>query len=167
MKTNYLTQAALIAAVYAVLTMPFAAISTGAVQVRISEVLTILPYFTPAAIPGLAIGCLISNIFISQFGMIDIVFGTMATLIAAMISYKLPKKLVPIPPILVNAVIVGLLINYGTFNRITWDFALWGTMLSVGIGQAIACYGLGYPLLLLIDKNKGMKAFFENREKSI
>ena len=99
-RTKYLTHAAIIAAVYVVLTIIFAPISYGQVQVRISEALTVLPYFTPAAIPGLFIGCIIANIY-GGAGIIDIIFGSLATLFAAFLSYKMPKKyLVPLPPIL-------------------------------------------------------------------
>lgn len=151
----FLVQSALIAAIYVVLTLPFAVISTDYLQVRISEALTVLPFFTPAAIPGLFIGCLISNIFISKFGMVDIVFGSLATFIAAYLSYKMPKKiLVPIPPIVVNAIIVGLLIYYGTFGKIEWNTTLLIFMGGVGLGQLISCYGIGYPLMLILDKYK-------------
>ena len=81
-RTKYLTHAAIIAAVYVVLTIIFAPISYGQVQVRISEALTVLPYFTPAAIPGLFIGCIIANIY-GGAGIIDIIFGSLATLFAA------------------------------------------------------------------------------------
>ncbi|WP_058485560.1 QueT transporter family protein [Defluviitalea phaphyphila] len=154
-KILFLVQSALIAAIYVVLTLPFAVISTDYLQVRISEALTVLPFYTPAAIPGLFIGCLLSNIFVSKFGMVDIVFGSLATLIAAFLSYKMPKKiLVPIPPIIVNAVIVGFLIYYGTFGNIKVNTTLFVFMGGVGLGQLIACYGLGYPLMLIIDKYK-------------
>lgn len=154
-KILYLVQSALIAAIYVVLTLPFAVISTDYVQMRISEALTVLPFFTQAAIPGLFIGCLISNIFISKFGMVDIVFGSLATLIAAYLSYKMPKKiLVPIPPIVVNALVVGILIYYGTFREIQWNLILLMFMGGVALGQTIVCYGIGYPLMHLLDKYK-------------
>ncbi|NLK22129.1 MAG: QueT transporter family protein [Epulopiscium sp.] len=154
-KILFLVQSALIAAIYVVLTLPFAVISTDYLQVRISEALTVLPFFTPAAIPGLFIGCMISNIFISKFGMADIVFGSLATLLAAYLSYKMPKKiLVPIPPIIVNAVIVGLLIYYGTFGNIKWNLTLLIFMGGVGLGQLISCYIFGYPLMLVLEKYK-------------
>ncbi|QUH29552.1 QueT transporter family protein [Vallitalea guaymasensis] len=154
--TKFLTQAGLIAAIYVVFTLPFASFGTDYMQVRISEALTILPFFTPAAIPGLSIGCLLSNIFISKFGMVDIVFGSLATLIAAYLSYRLRRKkgLVPIPPIIVNAFIVGALIYFGTFGKLEFNATLFSFIAWVGLGQFIACYGIGFPLLLVLDKYK-------------
>ena len=89
-RTKYFIQAALIAAVYSVITLLFAPISYGIMQVRVSEALTILPYFTPAAIPGLFIGVVIANSY-GGLGLLDIVFGSLATLIAAYLSYLLRK----------------------------------------------------------------------------
>lgn len=145
-RTKYLTHAAIIAAVYVVLTIIFAPISYGQVQVRISEALTVLPYFTPAAIPGLFIGCIIANIY-GGAGIIDIIFGSLATLFAAFLSYKMPKKyLVPLPPIVINAVVIGLILNYALGVPILI------TMVWVGLGQLISCYGIGYPLMLILEK---------------
>lgn len=147
-RVRFIVEVGLIAAMYAALTMLFAPISYGQIQVRISEALTILPFFTPAAIPGLAIGCLFSN-FLSGFGIIDIIFGTLATLIAAVLTYYMPKKwLAPLPPVIVNGIIVGFVLNYVA------DLPLFITMLWVGFGELIACYLLGYPLLLSLEKNK-------------
>ncbi|KAB3528945.1 QueT transporter family protein [Alkaliphilus serpentinus] len=145
-KTNYLTQGAIIAALYAVLTIAFAPISYGNIQVRIAEALTILPFFTPAAIPGLFVGCIIANIYGGN-GMIDIVFGSLATLTAAYLSYKMPRKwLVPLPPIVINAIVVGFILNY------LFQYPLLITMGWVAVGQIIACYGIGYILLLTLEK---------------
>ena len=88
---NFMTQAAMIAAIYVVLTYVFAPFSFGEVQVRISEALTILPVFTPAAIPGLFIGCLVGNILGGAI-LPDIIFGSIATLIGAFFTWKLRKK---------------------------------------------------------------------------
>ena len=104
----FMTQAAMIATIYVVLTVVFAPFSFGQVQVRISEALTILPFFTPAAIPGLYIGCLIGNI-IGGAILPDIIFGSLATLIGAVFTYLLRKQskfLAPIPPIAANTIIV-------------------------------------------------------------
>ena len=147
-KTKFLAQGAVIAAIYAVITIVFAPISYGQIQVRISEALTILPFFTPAAIPGLFIGCIIANIY-GGGGPIDIIFGSLATLIAAFLTYKMPKKiLAPLPPVIVNAVIVGLILSY------TLKLPVLITMLWIGLGEFIACYALGYPLLLVLEKYK-------------
>ncbi|HHT50937.1 MAG TPA: QueT transporter family protein [Eubacteriaceae bacterium] len=150
-KISYLTQGAVIATVYIVLTLLLAPISYGAIQVRIAEALTILPYFTPAAIPGLFIGCIIANLN-SPLGLIDIIFGSVATLIAALITYRIKdKRLVPLPSIISNAIIIPFVLKQVLgipyFINMAW----------VGIGQIIACYGLGYPLLIFIEKNIGQR----------
>ncbi|NLM48768.1 MAG: QueT transporter family protein [Epulopiscium sp.] len=145
--TKFLTQAAAIAAIYVVITLTFGFMGFGPVQFRISEALTVLPYFTPAAIPGLFIGCLISNLVGSS--LLDIIFGSLATLIAAILSYKMPKKfLVPLPPVLVNAIVVPIIL------KITMNAPFLMSIVTVGLGQVLACYGIGYPLILLLDKNK-------------
>ena len=121
-------------------------ISYGQVQVRISEALTVLPYFTPAAIPGLFVGCVIANIYGGE-GIIDLVFGSLATLFAAFLSYKMPKKyLVPIPPIVVNAIVIGFVLSH------VLKVSLLITMAWVGLGQLISCYGIGYPLMIILEK---------------
>lgn len=145
-KTIFLVQASLIAAVYAAITIALAPLSYGELQVRVSEALTILPAFTPAAIPGLFVGCIVANIY-GGGGIIDIVFGSLATLIAAYLSYKMPKKwLVPLPPVIVNGIVVGYILNY------LYGAPLLITMGWVTIGQTIACYGLGYPLMKVFEK---------------
>lgn len=152
MKTKYLIQAAVIGAIYAVLTIVLAYFSYGPLQVRISEALTVLPAFTPAAVPGLFIGCLISNL-ISPYGLVDLICGSIATLIAAFLSYKLRKKsfLVPLPPILVNGMVVGGMLHfaYGIPN-------LLACMGWVALGQAISCCLLGWPLMKLLEKYRGV-----------
>lgn len=147
-KIRFLAEAGIIAAMYAALTIIFAPISYGQIQVRISEALTILPAFTPAAIPGLFIGCIVANLF-SPVGVIDIVFGSLATLLAAFLSYKMPKRyLVPLPPIIINGVVVGFILNY------VFKLPLFISMLWVALGELIACFGLGYILMLQLDKIK-------------
>ena len=146
--SRFITEAAAISAIYVVLSVVFAPISYGLFQVRIAEVLTILPAFTPAAIPGLFIGCIIANI-IGGNGPLDIIFGSMATLIAAILSYFMPKKyLVPLPPVLVNAVVIGILLSY------ILNISVLVAMGWVGLGQVVACYILGYPLMLQLNKYK-------------
>ncbi|NLY44022.1 MAG: QueT transporter family protein [Clostridiaceae bacterium] len=151
--TKYLVQAAAIGAVYAVLTIALAPISYGIMQVRVSEAMTILPYFTPAAIPGLFIGCLIANIY-GGLGIIDIVFGSLATLVAAFLSYKLRKWkfLVPIPPIIINAIVVGIVLYYAFLYEPQFKSPLIVIMGWVALGQLISCYGLGYPLMVMLEK---------------
>ncbi len=159
--TRYLAQAAIIAAVYTVLVLiltllfPMGMINFGPVQMRASEALTVLPYFTPAAIPGLFVGCILSNVIGLATGgaAIDILIGSVATLLAALGSYALRrhKWLVPLPPVLINAFIVGPEL-YILFHA----FPLWTQIALVGAGQLIACYALGMPLLLLLEKRKKM-----------
>ena len=114
-KSTFMTHAAMIAAIYVVLTYIFAPFSFGDVQVRIAEALTILPIFTPAAIPGLFIGCLIGNILGGAI-LPDIIFGSLATFIGAAFTYFLRKKsqfLCILPPIVSNTIIVPLVFIYG------------------------------------------------------
>lgn len=118
------------------------------IQVRVAEALTILPYFTPAAVPGLFAGCLIANIYGGN-GILDVVFGSLASLFSALVVSRIQiKALVPLPPVLFNAVIVGTVLHF------VLRFPLHLTIAGVGIGQAIACYGLGYPLLLFLEKRR-------------
>lgn len=142
--TLFLVQAAAIAAVYVVLTTVFAAFSFGEVQVRISEALTILPVFTPAAIPGLFVGCIISN-FLGGAILMDVIFGSIATLIGAVFTYKLrnsSKWLAPVPPIVANALIVPFTLYYGYGVNLPIPFM----MLTVGIGEVLSCGVIGLVL---------------------
>ena len=119
-----LVYGAAIAAIYVVLTMVFLPISFGPIQFRISELLCVLPYFTPAAIPGLFIGCLLAN-FLGGAAALDVIFGSIATLIGAVGSYLLRKNryLVSVPPILANMIIVPWVLRfaYGSEDMI-WFF---------------------------------------------
>ena len=159
--TLYLAKAALIAAVYAAITITAAPISFGHAifQFRISEALTILPAFTPAAIPGLFVGCIISN-YIGGFGIYDIIFGSLATLIAAYCSFLLrgKKLLVPLPPVLFNASIVGSYLYFLYFKTEFPNVSVWVSIFYVGLGELLACYLLGYPLMLFISKIKQLKS---------
>lgn len=149
--TKFLIQASVIAAVYATLTIILMPFSYGVMQVRVSEALTVLPYFTPAAIPGLFIGCLVSNM-VGPYGLMDMVLGSGATLLAAVCSYYLRGRppLVPLPPVVVNGAVIGSMLHYAY----QVPLPLWACMLWVALGELIACYGLGYPLLRLLQKYK-------------
>ena len=139
--TLFLAQGAMIAAVYVVLTLVFAPISYGEVQVRVSEALTVLPFFTPAAVPGLFVGCLIANILGGAI-LPDIIFGSIATLLGAVGTYLLRKRtrfLAPIPPIVANTVIVPFVLYYGYGVNLPIPFM----MLTVGLGEVISCGVLG------------------------
>ena len=141
--TNILriTYGAVIAAIYVVLTVIFAPISFGPMQVRIAEMLMILPMFTPAAVPGLFIGCIIANMLGGAIAL-DVIFGSLATLIGAWGGYLLRRSrwLVPIPPILSNALIVPFVLKYGYgFTEIPLPLM----MVYIAIGEIIGCYILG------------------------
>lgn len=150
-KTLYVTQSAAIAAIYIVLVFVFQYSSFGPIQFRIAEALTVLPYFTPAAIPGVTIGCLLSNILF-EADILDIIFGSLATLIAAVLSYQLRsnKFLVPIPPILVNAIVIPWVLKYAYFESDPIPFM----MLTVGLGQLVSAGVIGMILLFALEKVK-------------
>ena len=146
----FLAQGAMIAAIYVVLTLVFAPFSYGEVQVRISEALTILPLFTPAAIPGLFVGCLISNI-LGGCVLPDIIFGSLATLIGAVGTYMLRRQnkfLAPLPPIIANVLIVPFVLRYAYQIPLPIPFM----MLAVGIGEVISCGVLGMVLHTALNK---------------
>ena len=140
----------MIAALYVVLTVFINAfnLASGAIQIRISEALTILPYFTPAAIPGVFVGCLISNIVTGCMPM-DVVFGSLATLIGAVGTYLLRnyKFAAPIPPILANMAIIPFVLMY-VYNV---PDAYWFLVLTIGVGEVISCGVLGMLLLFAIE----------------
>ena len=135
-----------IAALYAGLTILLQAISFGPVQVRVSEAMTLLPILTPAAVPGLAVGCLIANVICSAWQ--DWVFGTLATLLAALLTRKLRKNLylAALMPVVFNALIVGVML-YAMFGG-SWLM----NILTVGAGEALACFVLGIPLVKALEK---------------
>ena len=152
--TALLTRSAAIAALYVLLTLLAAALGldSGAVQLRLSEALTILPVFTPAAVPGLFIGCLLSNLLAG--GVVwDVIFGSLATLLGAVGTRLLRKNrwLACLPPILANVIIVPLVLTYayGIPGGIPWF------MLTVGVGEVLTCGVLGQLLWSALDKHKG------------
>ena len=149
-KITFMTQAAMIAAIYVVLTYVFAPFSFGEVQVRLAEALTILPLFTPAAVPGLFIGCLIGNILGGAI-LPDILCGSLATLIGAVFTYLLREKspfMAPLPPILANTVIVPFVLRYGYGVALPIPFM----MLTVGIGEILSCEVLGLVLYYALKR---------------
>lgn len=146
---KYITQGAVIAALYVVLVQVFNYWSFGPIQFRIAEALTILPYFTPAAIPGLFLGCIIANL-LGGAVIWDIVFGSIATLIGAVGTYLLRKYkwAAPIPPILANTIIVPFVLKYAYGSE--GIFAMF--FVTVGAGEIIVCGILGMLLLLALNK---------------
>lgn len=156
--TLFLTQAAVIAALYVALTYVSNALGLayGAVQFRLSEILTLLPVFTPAAIPGLTIGCIIANIT-SPFGVVDVICGSIATLLAALctramrnIRIKDMPVLSSLPPVLFNAVIIGLEI-WALNGRAAGLFFI--SALEIGAGQLVMCVIIGLPFIRVIKKS--------------
>ena len=149
-KVTFLTQAAMIAAIYVVLTFVFAPISFGEVQIRISEMLTVLPVFTPAAIPGLFVGCLIGNI--TGGGLLpDVIFGSLATLIGAVGTYYLRNSnrlFAVLPPIVANICIVPFVLRYAYGVVLPIPFL----MLTVGIGEVFSCGILGNCLISVLGR---------------
>ncbi len=156
-KTLYLVQSALIAGIYVAVTYAASPISYGSVQFRISEALTVLPVLTPAAIPGLAIGCLISNLG-SPLGLVDIICGTLATLLAAVctrMTRKVLFKKLPLLslvfPVLFNGLIIGAEIAFFLPEGFSW-LAFLTSGASVALGEAGVCYILGLPLYTGLNK---------------
>lgn len=153
-KVLFIAQAAMIAAIYVVLTLIGASFSYGEVQVRISEALTILPAFTPAAIPGVFLGCLISNI-LGGCILPDIIFGSLATLIGAVFTWMLRNKskyLAPLPPIIANVLVVPFVLKYGYMVPLPIPFM----MLTIGIGEVISCGVLGLILYTALNRYRGL-----------
>ena len=154
LSVQFVAQAAVIAAIYVVLTLLFAPFSYGEVQVRLSEALTILPVFTPAAVPGLFVGCRLSNI-LGGCIVPDIIFGSLATLTGAVFTYLLRNQsrfLAPLPPILANALIVPFVLRFGYQVPLPIPFM----MLTVGIGEVISCGVLGMILYAALHRYKNL-----------
>lgn len=167
--TNYKLRrtclAAVIAALYAVLTLTLPFLSYGPVQIRFSEALTILPFLMPDTIPGLAIGCFVANLIGSPYPM-DGVFGTLATLVAAVWTSRCRTKwFAPLPPVIANAVIIGFEIAFSTAelgSRAFW--IAWGwNGLTVGAGELVACCILGHLLLAVLPKLGYIRKFIPER----
>jgi len=174
--TKRIAYAAIVAALYATLTLAIAPLGYGPVQFRVSEALTVLPFFSSFSVLGLTMGCLISNI-ISPYGILDLIFGSFATLIAAIITYKIGKSnfkfkryLAPFPAVIINGIIIGILINLSLPNKPVLSGLLgislntkelMPTMLLIAIEELIPCYLIGLPLLLLIEKNPKLKKIFK------
>lgn len=162
-KVLYITQGAAIAAIYVVLTyiVNLLGLANGVIQVRLSEALTILPAFTPAAVPGLFIGCLVSNL-INGAVIWDVIFGSLATLIGAVFTYMLRNKskwMSPLPPIIANTVVVPLVLTYAYGV----PDALWFSALTVCAGEVVSCGFLGMCLYHGLDNKYCRKMFTVNQ----
>ena len=157
--TRQLATAGIIAAVYAGLTLLLPIPQYGGVQLRVAEAMTVLPFLIPEAIPGLAVGCFLANLLGSPY-VLDWVFGTLATLLAALWTSRLKNKwLAPLPPVICNAVIVGAEIAYfSVLDGAAFLPAFGFNALTVGAGEAIACFALGLPLLHWLSSTPALKA---------
>ena len=157
--TRQIALAGIIAAIYTVMSLLSSVfgIAYGPIQCRFSEALTVLPFLFPEAVPGLFIGCVVTNLM-STVGPLDIIFGSLATLLAALWTRRMPNKwLAPLPPVVCNAVIIGAMIAW---YEVGFTSAFWGMFafnaLTVGIGEAIACYVLGLLLLQVISRTPSL-----------
>ncbi|MEA5059438.1 hypothetical protein SDC9_166296 [bioreactor metagenome] len=151
-----LARGALIGALYVLISLAVAPIGSGLLQARLSEALCVLPWFTPAAIPGLFLGCLLANLLTGAV-IYDVVFGSLATGLAALLTFWFRRRgyskwLAPLPAVVVNALVVGYLLAY--VYEVGVSMAL--CALSVAAGQILSCYGLGMPLMRLLEKHLEM-----------
>ena len=154
--TRDLTLAAVVAAMYTVLGYfgDIFGLTFGAIQIRFAEALTVLPFLFPAAAPGLVIGCLLTNL-LSPYGVADVVFGTLATAIAAVLTMKMPKwYLAALPPIVINMLILPPMWAWAETGGISSAFwiACGYNAITFAVGEALACYVLGTLLLKALPK---------------
>lgn len=139
----------LIAALYVVFTLPFGQIAFGPIQFRIAEVLTLLPFFTPWAIPGCTIGCFLSNLLFST--PLDVAVGTLATLLAAICTYKTKHLLLaPVFPIVFNGVMIGVMLCWLTLGRLDW-LACLIIMGEVALSEFVICFAIGVPFMRMVQ----------------
>ena len=164
--TRQIATAAIIAALYTVMSLlsSIFGLTYGPIQCRFSEALCVLPFFLPETAWGLGVGCLIANL-LSPYGVLDIVVGSAATLLAALLTARCQKKwLAPLPPVIANTVLIGLVLAY---EQAGTSAAFWPTYafnaLTVGLGEAVACYGLGGLLLWRLDKSNALQHYLQNR----
>lgn len=150
--TKRLAVIGLIAALYVVLTLPFGQIAFGPIQFRLAELLTLLPFFSPWAIAGVTLGCLLSNLLFSTLW--DALFGTLATLIAAYFTYKSRHLLIaPFWPVLFNGLIIGTMLTFMMVGSFQW--IPWLTMVGeVAISEFVVCFALGLPFMRYFKKYK-------------
>jgi uncharacterized membrane protein len=152
--TKKMARIGIIAGLYTAITFLLSAISFGPVQVRASEALTLLPILYPEAVAGLFLGCLLSNI-LGPFGAVDIVFGSLTTLLAAFISYRFRENIVIacLSPILFNAFIVSL------YLYLFFQIPYWPAVLTIGLGESISVLALGIPLIRLLKARQDSGAY--------
>ena len=158
---KYLARAGVIAALYVVLTYlaGLMNLAYGPVQFRFSEALTVLPFLFPEAVPGLFVGCVVSNL-LSPYGALDLVVGSLATLVAAVWTNRCGKRwFAPMPPVIANALLVGAMLAWyeagfgaGFLAAFAYNAA------TVGLGELVVCYALGLPLLKVLEARGVKKA---------
>jgi len=161
-RIHYMATAALIAALYAVLTMAFSPFCYGPVQCRISESLSVLALFTPAAIPGLFIGCFLANLM-GPNGFLDIVNGSLCTLLAAFGTYYFRKRHIALAlffPVITSA------LGVSAYLSILARTPFWYTFVSIFLGQAVAVYGIGLLLVHILRKS-GLAAYLEKQQQAL
>lgn len=173
-RSHKMVKTAMIAAIYVVLSMFVLPMASNTIQFRLGEMLTVLPAYTPLAMFGLTLGCFLFNIIgafsgTNDIGYIDAVIGSLATLMAAMLSFwiagncrkrRLRYLLVPLPSVVVNAIVIGaeLSLLYGGTSAFFELFVF--HMIWIAIGQAVVCYLLGVPLMILLERNAFYKKLF-------
>ena len=165
--TLFLAANAFIAALYAALTIALAPISYGPVQFRVSEALTALPFLMPGSVLGITVGCVLANLYTGS--VLDIVFGSLATLLAGLTTAWFGKKggtlknrlLACLMPVIFNAVIVGAVLTWGyEIQELGSPLTSFGfNALTVGLGEAVVLYLLGYMLLVQLPKIKAVREF--------
>lgn len=153
-KATYIFQFLIIAALYAGITIAeqfTVGMTKDIIQVRLSDALTVLPVFTPAAIPGLFAGCMVSN-YVIGCQTYDVIFGSLATLVGATGTYLVRKHrfMAPVPPIIINMITIPLLFTY----VYRYEDSFWYYVIAIGIGQIIACGILGMALMLGLEDHK-------------
>lgn len=154
-KTSVIARIAIIAAIYAVATLAFPVLSYGAIQLRISEALCLLPLILPEAVAGLTVGCFLANtvgVFLGFSLPWDIVIGTLATFLATGTTRKIRSKwLAPLPTVFFNAIMVGTMLTYIMMPEAE-SAPLIYNIATVGIGEAIVCYAIGIPIFSVLEK---------------
>ena len=165
-KTRTIVRCALIASLYTAVSLVLAPIAFGAVQARVSEAFTLLPVLVPDAVVGVTLGCFLTNLVgvftgANVLGALDIVFGTAATLTAALCTRLrgLPVA-AAVPPVLINAVVVGAELAWAFGPRTFAGFLLQAG--GVALGQLFSCFALGLPLVRIIEKTPALRAWFRD-----
>ena len=159
-KSKRMVRCAMIAALYTAVSLALAPLSYNAVQVRVAEALTLLPVFTPDAIIGVTLGCFLTNLLGST--PVDAVFGTLATLAAALVTWRLRgvrwhslPVLSALAPVVINALVVGAEITLMVGEAASWP-VLAMNMLTVGLGEVVSCVVLGLALVKCVEKNRAL-----------